>query len=914
MGTSVLVVANGWSPPDVGVGSVLAARMPNAVVVYTERDTLSEPTRELLREALPAEVVIVGGIAAVSRETRSQIRAATPQTATGRVAGTDRVDTSVQAARRILGAPSSGGSAVTLIVASGWSPPDIGTAAALAARTPRSAVVYTRSGALPEAVRALLREYRPARVVIIGGPAAVSGEVEAGIGAAVPDARVSRVTGADRIETAAQAARSILGDPAGAAGSAVLVLANGWSPPDIGAAAATAARTQRSAVLYTEADALAGSVPALIASYRPSSVVIIGGRVAVSDRVRAAVVAAAPNAQVQRVTGATRTHTAAAAARRILSGQDVGRTVHASTRSTLRRATVARSRQDVGRTVHASTRAAPTDGGDVVSDVNVGHAKDSSDAVPELAFADDEFFMSTRIRIWPSSARAAEGIGDRNQIEGNRIFGRVEVTRRSGSAGALRFAVEELPDVGSYQAPNPRCVGHDNCTDTAVGVSAATGEMFLHSQAFDLSSSTHWADDVYVIDFPPQRVELSVTDPGTSLKVYREVMVRPSPRAPDCSDYPERNPIRHQCLFGREHLPPTPPATTAGIRAALPDTLVQSKENYSLVFAEEFDYTAAENATGRCRNRMNNLNQGFAAWNFDTDPCDDVDARGVPCFDIADGSFYMARSSVCDARMSTAGRMNFKYGYMEVKYSFNYDALDEDVNLSLSLGLPAQTSRGTFLDYYGHHAGNYETVLRAIGGVVNLFEYLPKGRRTVSATWTNPYGWSRHPETPPLRTMVRIHYCRDPDDPVRLVLLAEDFCNGDAEHTMTQGLEWTPRGYRFFYKLDGYHDDFVVLGPQNIWFRWKPTIFAGDGTFKFSDDWQTLPADARDNYFEHLHDGDPDSVLTQLGISHRPMDITFGAWRHISQHLRTIATKLRIDYIRVFQPRDGYTQMDPVYQ
>ncbi|WP_419947408.1 cell wall-binding repeat-containing protein [Candidatus Poriferisodalis sp.] len=861
VGTAVLVVANGWSPPDVGVASVLAARLRNAVVVYTERDALSEPTRELLREVLPAEVVIVGGIAAVSRETRSRIRAATPETETGRVEGADRVDTSVQAARRILGAPSGGASAATLIVASGWSPPDIGAAAALAARTPRSAVVYTQPGALPEAVRVLLREYLPARVVIVGGSAAVSGVVEAGIAAVVPGAGVSRVTGADRIETAAQTARSILGDPAGSAGSAVLVLANGWSPPDIGTAAATAARTQRSAVLYTEADVLAGSVPALIASYRPASVVIVGGRAAVSDSVRAAVVAAAPDAQVRRVTGATRVHTAAAAARRILSNVD------------------------------------------------------ASEFVPELAFVDDEYFMSTRIRVWPSVSKAVRGIGDQNQIEGNRVFGRVEAARRSGSRHALRFAVEELPDVGSYQAANPRCAHHGNCTDTAVGVSAGTGELFLHSEAFDLSSSTHWADDVYVIDFPPQRVGLSVTDLRTPLKVYRDVMVRPSQRAPDCGDYPGRNPVSHQCLFGREHLPPTPPAATAGMRAALPGTLVQPRENYSLVFAEEFDYTAAANADGACRNRMNNLNRGFAAWNFDTDPCDDVDAEGVPCFDIADGSFYMARSYLCDARMTTAGRMNFKYGYMEVKYSFNYEALDEDVNLSFSLGLPAQTTRGTFLDYYGAHAQDYETVLRAIGGVVNLFEYIPKGRRAVSATWTNPYGWSRHPDTPPLRTMVRVHYCRDPDnDPVRLVLLTEDFCNGDAEHTMTQGLEWTPRGYRSFFKLDGYHDDFVVLRPENVWFRWKPTIFAADGTFKFSDDWQTLEADARNRYFEHLIDGDPDSVLTQLGISHRPMDITFGAWRNISPRLRTIATKLRIDYIRVFQPQDGYTHMDPVYQ
>ena len=183
VGVATFVVANGWSPADVGVASVLAARTPGAVVVYTAGDELSEATRVLLRQALPAEVIIVGGNAAVSRDVRTQIDAATAGSSISRLAGADRVETAAVTARRILGTPSGAGR-VTVVVANGWSSPDIGVAAALAARSGRAAVVYTRAGTLPEASAALLRDYEVARVVLVGGIAAISSEVQDAIAAA----------------------------------------------------------------------------------------------------------------------------------------------------------------------------------------------------------------------------------------------------------------------------------------------------------------------------------------------------------------------------------------------------------------------------------------------------------------------------------------------------------------------------------------------------------------------------------------------------------------------------------------------------------------------------------------------------------------------------------------------------------
>ena len=173
----VFVLANGWSAPDAGVASVLAARIEGAVVVYTAFDVLSDVAWELVRDASPAEVIVVGGNAAVSRDVLVRVRSASPESDIERVTGTDRVDTAAQAARRILGSPGSV-SGVTLVVTNGWSAPDVGAAAALAARTGRSAVIYTAAGELSEGTAAVLGEYRPSRVVIIGGTAAVSAEVQ----------------------------------------------------------------------------------------------------------------------------------------------------------------------------------------------------------------------------------------------------------------------------------------------------------------------------------------------------------------------------------------------------------------------------------------------------------------------------------------------------------------------------------------------------------------------------------------------------------------------------------------------------------------------------------------------------------------------------------------------------------------
>ena len=314
---ATVIVADGWSPADVGVAAVLSAATSGSAVLYADTDGLPAPTRELLDDYLPAEVIVVGGPAAVSDATASAIRRAAELDGIERIAGADRTATAAAVARRALDSPSATDGPVTLVVANGWSPSDIGVAAALAARTRRAAVLYAGADGLDADAEAVLRDYQPASVVIIGGPAAVTVSAEQSVRDIVPAAAVERIAGTGRAATAAAAARSALGDPA-RVDAVTFVIANGWSAPDIGVAAAFAARTPRSAVLYAAPGGLDEPTTALLADHRIADVVIIGGTDAVTAQTQQAIRSTAPDVRVIRIAGVDRTATAAAAARRTL--------------------------------------------------------------------------------------------------------------------------------------------------------------------------------------------------------------------------------------------------------------------------------------------------------------------------------------------------------------------------------------------------------------------------------------------------------------------------------------------------------------------------------------------------------------------------------------------------------------------
>ena len=323
-GTATLIVADGWSAADVGTAAALSARIEQSAVLYTHGDRLPSVTREVLADYRSAAVIIVGSTAAVSEQVESAGRPASDGARIERIAGATRTDTAELAARRAIESVSEGQRGhTTLIIANGWRPPDIGVAAVLSARTPDSAVLYTAADSLSPKTLAALGDSRLARVVIIGGHAAIHPSVEATIRDEYEDGVViERVAGADRFATASDIAERILGShsagSAGAASETTVIVANGWRPPDIGVAAVLSARTPHSAVVFVEQARLTEPTEELLAALKPAQVVLIGGADAISPANESAVRSLLPEALVSRHSGATRADTAAAIVRRIL--------------------------------------------------------------------------------------------------------------------------------------------------------------------------------------------------------------------------------------------------------------------------------------------------------------------------------------------------------------------------------------------------------------------------------------------------------------------------------------------------------------------------------------------------------------------------------------------------------------------
>ena len=296
-----VVLANGWSSADSAVASALAAlesdSRSDAVVLYASRRELSTDTANFIEDHQPSRVILVGGTAALSSGVEDDVVELVGRSAVSRVEGKDRFDTAAKAVPPV---------AFTYIVANGYSPADTGVAAALAATRTNAAVLLATASSLTEPTERVLREQQPSAVEFVGGTAVLRASLVDRVREFVPDlSGVTRHSGASRTDTAAQAAPNR---------STTVVLANGWSPADMGVAAAYAAITSGAAVLYSETSALTTPTEARIRALQPRAIVLVGGPKALDTSLHARLRTLAPSATLQRISGSDRIDTALRAA------------------------------------------------------------------------------------------------------------------------------------------------------------------------------------------------------------------------------------------------------------------------------------------------------------------------------------------------------------------------------------------------------------------------------------------------------------------------------------------------------------------------------------------------------------------------------------------------------------------------
>ncbi|MCY4518350.1 MAG: fibronectin type III domain-containing protein [Acidimicrobiaceae bacterium] len=296
-----VVLANGWSSADSAVASALAALESDddsdAVVLYASRRALSQGTADFIEDHQPSEVILIGGTAALSSGVEADVIELVGSGSVRRVEGSDRFDTAAKAV------PST---ATTFIVANGFSAADTGVAAALAATRTDAAVLLATTDSLTEPTERIILEQQPLAVEFVGGTAVLAESLLARVGELAPAIPAfPRHSGTSRTATAAAAAPNR---------STTLVIANGWSPADMGVAAAYAAITSGAAVLYSQTTMLTTPTEDRIRALQPRAIVLIGGSAALDTSLHARLREIAPAATIQRISGSDRIDTAVRAA------------------------------------------------------------------------------------------------------------------------------------------------------------------------------------------------------------------------------------------------------------------------------------------------------------------------------------------------------------------------------------------------------------------------------------------------------------------------------------------------------------------------------------------------------------------------------------------------------------------------
>lgn len=213
---SLVYLAVGTSFPEaVAAGPIAALR--SAPLLLTRTESLPADTRTEIQRLGATQVIILGGTGAISSSVENDL-AATYDVI--RIAGTDRYST-VAAISASYFKPDD---VSVAYVATGDLFPDA-LAAGPAAVANDGPILLTDPRTLPAATAAELQRLAPAKIVILGGPAAVSSGVEQEL-RKFTSGSVSRLAGSNRFDTAAVISTTLPNNPQ------TIYLATGDNFPD----------------------------------------------------------------------------------------------------------------------------------------------------------------------------------------------------------------------------------------------------------------------------------------------------------------------------------------------------------------------------------------------------------------------------------------------------------------------------------------------------------------------------------------------------------------------------------------------------------------------------------------------------------------------------------------------------------
>jgi len=262
-----VVLVNGLDFPDALVGAALSHGL-KAPMLLTAPDRLHPATLDEIKRLGAKNVYILGSPESVSQAVQDALAA---QFHVVRIGGEKRLDTAVKVGEFLRGIQEFD----TAIIVTGSNFADAMTMAPFSARM-GSPILFTETDALSGDTKKALVDWKIRKVIIAGGPAAVSESVEAEIKAL--GIEVSRLYGDNRYLTSLKVAEFFKQSYPYEG----ILIATGQNFPDALAGAVLAARYKAPIVLAGK-DSLRPEILNFIHSVKPRFKYILGGSTVISD-------------------------------------------------------------------------------------------------------------------------------------------------------------------------------------------------------------------------------------------------------------------------------------------------------------------------------------------------------------------------------------------------------------------------------------------------------------------------------------------------------------------------------------------------------------------------------------------------------------------------------------------------------
>ncbi len=259
---NVVFVASGEVFSDALAAGPAASRT-HAPIMLVRKSAVPASVAVEIKRLKPANIYLMGGPATVSPSTAVALGAINGAKVT-RLAGADRYE--------VAASMSDGfNNLKTIYIASGEVSPDA-LAAGPAVSKEGGAILLTRGTSLPVSTKDALLRHQPERVVIVGGPATISAEVEDQIRAILPAGTdFERYEGRDRYEVAANVAAKVFGD-----GATAGFYASGEKFPDA-LSGTPAADGSHAPILLTTATCTPYETAKWTQDHAPTLQVLLGG-------------------------------------------------------------------------------------------------------------------------------------------------------------------------------------------------------------------------------------------------------------------------------------------------------------------------------------------------------------------------------------------------------------------------------------------------------------------------------------------------------------------------------------------------------------------------------------------------------------------------------------------------------------